>query len=166
MRAQGKTTIEFYFPVAVGGPITKIIDGYAADFMNATTPTSRVSPIYAGSYVDTLTKAVTATKAGKGPQLAVLLAVDAYSLIDDDLIVPFDTSRDERTARRGWPASTRRSCATARSTGTPGACRSSAPPSCCTGTRSIFREAGLDPEHAAREPGTEHAEFARENDQA
>ena len=30
-RAQGVTEIEFYFPVAVGGPITKIIDGYAAD---------------------------------------------------------------------------------------------------------------------------------------
>ncbi len=47
--------------------------------------------IYAGSYVDTLTKAVTATKAGNGPQMAVLLAVDAYSLVDDDLILPFDT---------------------------------------------------------------------------
>ena len=26
------TEIPFYYPVAVGGPITKIIDGYAADF--------------------------------------------------------------------------------------------------------------------------------------
>src|SRR5207247_8482029 len=26
------TEISFYYPVAVGGPITKIIDGYAADF--------------------------------------------------------------------------------------------------------------------------------------
>ena len=24
--------LSFYYPVAVGGPITKIIDGYAADF--------------------------------------------------------------------------------------------------------------------------------------
>ena len=31
-RAQSVTEISFYFPVAVGGPITKIIDGYAADF--------------------------------------------------------------------------------------------------------------------------------------
>ena len=50
-----------------------------------------VRPIYAGSYVDTLTKAVTATKAGQGPQMAVVLAVDAYSLVDDELILPFDT---------------------------------------------------------------------------
>ena len=32
-RADAGTAIEFYFPIAVGGPITKIIDGYAADFM-------------------------------------------------------------------------------------------------------------------------------------
>src|ERR1700686_5920166 len=75
-RAQGTTEIEFYFPVAVGGPITKIIDGYVADFMRAE-PSVKVRPIYAGSYVDTLTKAVTATKAGTGPQMAVLLAVGA-----------------------------------------------------------------------------------------
>src|SRR4051794_39615564 len=89
-RAQGATEIEFYFPVAVGGPITRIVDRLAADFM-AAHPDIRVKPIYAGSYVDTLTKAVTATRAGQGPALAVTLAVDAYSLVDDELIVPFDT---------------------------------------------------------------------------
>lgn len=88
--AQGVTEIEFYFPVAVGGPITKIIDGYCADFMKENADI-KVKPIYAGSYVDTLTKAVTATKAGQGPQMALVLSVDAYSLIDDEMIVPFDT---------------------------------------------------------------------------
>ncbi|MCX7382026.1 MAG: ABC transporter substrate-binding protein [Alphaproteobacteria bacterium] len=88
--AQGKTTVEFYFPVAVGGPITKIIDGYCTEFMAANTDIE-VKPIYAGSYVDTLTKAITATKAGQGPQMALVLAVDAYTLIDDELILPFDT---------------------------------------------------------------------------
>ena len=32
VRAQAATTVDFLFPVAVGGPITKIIDGYAQDF--------------------------------------------------------------------------------------------------------------------------------------
>jgi sn-glycerol 3-phosphate transport system substrate-binding protein len=32
VRAADAAEISFYFPVAVGGPITKIIDGYAADF--------------------------------------------------------------------------------------------------------------------------------------
>ena len=29
---QAQTEVSFYYPVAVGGPITKIIDGYTADF--------------------------------------------------------------------------------------------------------------------------------------
>src|SRR5208337_70976 len=85
LRAQGTREISFYFPVAVGGPITKIIDGYAADFMREN-PTIKVTPIYAGTYQETLTKAQTALKAGSGPQLAVLLSTDVFSLIDDDLI--------------------------------------------------------------------------------
>ncbi len=89
------TTVEFYFPVAVGGPITKIIDGFAADFMKEN-PEIVLKPVYAGNYTDTLTKAVTATKAGTGPQLAVLLSTDVFSLIDDELVVPFDTTADDK----------------------------------------------------------------------
>src|SRR4029077_7168409 len=81
--------ITFYFPVAVGGPITRIIDGYAADFQREN-PAIKVTPIYGGTYHDTMTKAQTALKAKAGPQLAVLLSTDAFSLIDDDLIVPLD----------------------------------------------------------------------------
>jgi len=46
LRAQGTTQIEFYFPVAVGGPITKLIDAYAADFMreNPASPFARSMP--------------------------------------------------------------------------------------------------------------------------
>ena len=88
--AETATEISFYFPVAVGGPITRIIDGYAADFQREN-PAIKVTPIYAGTYQDTLTKAQTALKANAGPQMAVLLSTDVFSLIDDDLIVPFDT---------------------------------------------------------------------------
>jgi sn-glycerol 3-phosphate transport system substrate-binding protein len=99
-RAADATEISFYFPVAVGGPITKIIDGYAADFQREN-PSIKVTPIYAGTYQDTLTKAQTALKANAGPQLAVLLSTDVFSLIDDDLIVPFDTLA-ENEADRAW----------------------------------------------------------------
>ena len=105
--AAGTTEISFYFPVAVGGPITKIIDGYAADFQREN-PSIKVMPIYAGTYQDTLTKAQTALKAQSGPQLAVLLSTDAFSLIDDDLIVPFDTiantEADSAWLRSFYPA--------------------------------------------------------------
>lgn len=107
VRAQGATEISFYFPVAVGGPITKIIDGYARDF-EAEHAGIKVKPVYAGSYVDTLTKATTALKAGDGPTMAVLLSVDAHTLIDDKLIVPFDevagTAEDKAWLGSFYPA--------------------------------------------------------------
>ena len=81
VRAAGPVEISFLFPVAVGGPITKIIDDYARDF-EAENPAIKVRPVYAGSYVDTLTKAQTQLKAGDKPTMAVLLAVDAFTLID------------------------------------------------------------------------------------
>src|SRR5271169_4220584 len=39
--------LSFYYPVAVGGPITKIIDGYAADFEKEN-PGIKIKAIYAG----------------------------------------------------------------------------------------------------------------------
>jgi sn-glycerol 3-phosphate transport system substrate-binding protein len=83
------TEVPFYFPVAVGGPITKFIDQFAADF-NKENPTIKVSPIYAGSYQDTIVKALTANKAGTPPAASVLLSTDTFTLIDDDAIVPVD----------------------------------------------------------------------------
>ena len=142
-RAQGATTVEFYFPVAVGGPVTKIIDGYAQDFMRAN-PDVTIKPVYAGSYVDTLTKAVTATKAGNGPQLAVLLAVDAYSLVDDDLIVPFDTGKPDNKAWLDsfYPAFMRNGQIDGHTWGVPFQ-RSTI---VLFWNKTTFREVGLDPE--------------------
>jgi sn-glycerol 3-phosphate transport system substrate-binding protein len=88
--AKAETTLQFYFPVAVGGPITKIIDGMVADFEKAN-PTIKVKPIYAGSYQDTITKVLTAIKGGDVPQLSVILSTDMYTLIDEDAIVPIES---------------------------------------------------------------------------
>jgi len=46
--AQAPVEVSFYYPVAVGGPITKIIDGYAADFEKEN-PGIKLKPIYSGS---------------------------------------------------------------------------------------------------------------------
>src|SRR5271165_4988684 len=83
------TEIQFYYPVAVGGPITKIIDGYAADFQKEN-PGITVKPIYAGTYQDTMVKALTAHKSGNPPVVCVLLSTDMFSLIDEEAVVPFD----------------------------------------------------------------------------
>ena len=61
VRAATEAEISFYFPVAAGGPISKIIDGHAADFQREN-PAIKVTPIYAGTYQDTLTKAQTALR--------------------------------------------------------------------------------------------------------
>jgi len=87
--AQQPVEVPFYFPVAVGGPITKLIDQYAADF-NKENPSIKVSPIYAGSYQDTIVKALTAHKAGTPPVASVLLSTDTFTLIDEDAVVPID----------------------------------------------------------------------------
>lgn len=148
-------TVEFYFPVAVGGPIPKIIDGFAADFMKEN-PEITLKPIYAGSYTDTLTKAVTATKSGQGPQLAVLLSTDAFSLIDDELIVPFDNSADDRAWLASfYPAFLANTAINGRQWGVPFQ-RSTI---VMYYNKDAFREVGLDPETP---PATwaEHAAFA------
>ena len=158
VRAQGVTEIEFYFPVAVGGPITKTIDGYAAEFMKQH-PSIKVKPVYAGSYVDTLTKAVTATKAGQGPQMALVLAVDAYSLVDDDLILPFDTlatSTEDKAWLSGfYPAFMRNGQIDGHTWGIPFQ-RSTV---VMFYNKAIFKEIGVDPEKG---PATweEHMDIA------
>ena len=87
--AQAQTEISFFYPVAVGGPIAKIIDDYAADFTKEN-PGVKVTPIYAGSYQDTIVKALTANKSGTPPVTSVLLSTDMFTLIDEDAIVPID----------------------------------------------------------------------------
>ena len=67
--------VRFYYPVAVGGPVTKIIDDYAASFEKEH-PGIKIKPVYAGDYVQTLGKALTAVKGGDSPELAILLAAE------------------------------------------------------------------------------------------
>jgi sn-glycerol 3-phosphate transport system substrate-binding protein len=157
--AEAVAEISFYFPVAVGGPITRIIDSYAADFQREN-PAVKVTPIYAGTYQDTLTKTQTALKANAGPQMAVLLSTDVFSLIDDELIVPFDTLTDGDTdkawLRSFYPAFLRNGEIDGHTWGVPFQ-RSTI---VLYWNKAAFQETGLDPE---RPPANwvEHAEFAQ-----
>ncbi len=86
----GNIELSFYYPVAVPGPITQIIDGYVADFQKAN-PTITVKPVLAGSYQDTLTKIQTTIQGGGNPpEVAVLLSTDLYPLVDADAVIPLD----------------------------------------------------------------------------
>ncbi|MDQ2928414.1 MAG: ABC transporter substrate-binding protein, partial [Pseudomonadota bacterium] len=47
--AQKITEINFYYPVAVGGPVTKTIDQMATEF-GKENPDVKVNPVYSGTY--------------------------------------------------------------------------------------------------------------------
>src|SRR6202165_4396535 len=106
-QAQAPVEVSFYFPVAVGGPITKLIDGFAADFEKENAGI-KVKPIYSGTYQDTITKALTAVKGGEPPVTSILLSTDMFTLIDEEAIVPFDdlikTPDDDRCVKSFYPA--------------------------------------------------------------
>ena len=102
-----QTEVPFYFPIAVGGPITKIIDQYASDF-NKENPSYKVVPVYAGTYQETIVKALTAHKSGKPPAAGILLSTDTFTLADEDAIVPIDnfvkTDEDRAWLKSFFPA--------------------------------------------------------------
>jgi len=87
--AYAKTKLTMYYPVAVGGPLTKIVDGMVADFMKQN-PDIEVKAIYAGNYNDARIKALAALKSGQPAQLSVMFSIDLYELIEQDAIVAFD----------------------------------------------------------------------------
>ena len=97
--AEAKTDLTMYYPIAVGGPLTKIVDGMVADFMKEN-PDINVSAIYAGNYNDARIKALAALNSGDPAQLSVMFSIDLYELIEQDAIVAFDdvVSTDEEKA--------------------------------------------------------------------
>jgi len=88
--AANPVEISFYYPVAVGGAVTKTIDSMVADFEKAN-PDIKVKAVYAGTYQESIVKALTAFKGGTPPTLAVLLSTDLFTLIDENAIVPIDS---------------------------------------------------------------------------
>ncbi len=151
--------VSFFYPVAVGGPITKLIDAYAADFEKEN-PNIKVRPIYAGSYQETIVKALTAHKSGTPPVTSVLLSTDMFTLIDEDAIVPFDdfirTDADREWLKSFFPAFMENSQTGGKTWGIPFQ-RSTV---VLYWNKDMFREAGLDPEKPPQN-WAEQVEFAQ-----
>ena len=158
-RAQAATEVSFFYPVAVGGPITKLIDTYAADFEKEN-PSIKLKPIYAGTYQETIVKALTAHKSGTPPVTSVLLSTDMFTLIDEDAIVPFDsfvkTEDDKKWLASFFPAFMENSQTGGKTWGIPFQ-RSTV---VLYWNKELFKEAGLDPE---KPPATwaEQLDFAQ-----
>nr|WP_241479105.1 ABC transporter substrate-binding protein [Leisingera sp. ANG-M1] len=87
--AAAGTELTMYYPIAVGGKLTEVVDGIVAKFEDQN-PDIKVNAIYAGNYDDTRIKSLAALEAGEPAQLAVMFSIDAYDLIEQDLVVPFD----------------------------------------------------------------------------
>jgi sn-glycerol 3-phosphate transport system substrate-binding protein len=142
--AWAQTEISFYYPVAVGGPITKIIDGLAADFEKEN-PGVKVKPIYSGTYQESIVKALTANKAGDPPVISVLLSTDMYTLIDEDAIVSWDemirTDADRAWVKAFFPGFMENSQTGGKTWGIPFQ-RSTV---VLYWNKEAFKEAGLDP---------------------
>ena len=156
--AQGVQEVSFFFPVAVGGPITRIIDGYAADFAREN-PSIKVVPTYAGTYQETIAKVLTAHKSGTPPTLSVLLSTDMFTMIDEEAAVSFDgflkSEADRAWVKSFYPAFMANSQTGGETWGIPFQ-RSTI---VLYWNKDAFKEAGLDPERA---PATwaEHTAFA------
>src|SRR5438477_10156749 len=145
--AQAPVEISFYYPVAVGGPITKLIDQFAADFEKEN-PGIKVKPIYSGSYQESITKALTAVKSNDAPTTSVLLSTDMFTLIDEEAIVPFDrlikTPEDQAWLRGFYPAFMENSQTGGKTWGIPFQ-RSTI---VLYYNKEMFKDAGLDPNRA------------------
>ncbi|RFP90256.1 ABC transporter substrate-binding protein [Rhodobacteraceae bacterium 63075] len=98
--AVAETELTMYYPIAVGGALTEVVDGIVADF-EAQNPDITVNAIYAGNYDDTRIKSLAALESGDPAQLAVMFSIDAYDLIEQDLIVPFEDVT-ETEAEKKW----------------------------------------------------------------
>lgn len=151
--------ISFYYPIAVSGPITKLIEGLAADFEREN-PGIKVKPIYSGSYQESLVKAITAHRSGEPPVISVLSASDMFTLIDEEAIVPWDTIAaapdNEQWIKSFYPAFMLNSQSGGRTWGIPFQ-RST---TLLYWNKEAFKDAGLDPN---RPPSTwaEMVDFGR-----
>ena len=143
--ANAETELTMYYPIAVGGALTEVVDGIVADFV-AENPDIKVNAIYSGNYDDTRVRALSALASGEPAQLAVMFSIDAYDLIEQELIVPFDdiatSDADQAWLNSFYPALMANGQIEGKTWGIPFQ-RSTI---VAYYNKDLFRAAGLDPE--------------------
>lgn len=139
------TELTMYYPVAVGGPLTNVVDGMIEAFEKQN-PDIDVKAIYAGNYNDARVKALAALKSGQPAQLSVMFSIDVHELMDLDAIVPFDevveTDADRQWLQSFYPALMENGVVDGKTWGVPFQ-RSTI---VMYYNKDLFRAAGLDPE--------------------
>ena len=132
-----------YYPIAVGGKLTEVVDGIVSDF-EAANPDIKVNAIYSGNYDDTRVRALSALASGDPAQLAVMFSIDAYDLIEQDLVMAFDdiSGVDKNWLNSFYPALMANGNIEGKTWGIPFQ-RSTI---VAYYNKDLFRAAGLDPE--------------------
>ena len=87
--AQAPTEIELFFPVPVDGQLARDMATLLKEF-NEKTPSIRATPVYTGSYDETLIKTRAAMKAGKPPAVTIMSANFLLDLKIEGEIQPLD----------------------------------------------------------------------------
>lgn len=145
--ASAETELNMYYPIAVGGSLTKVVNGLVADFQTKN-PDIKVNAIYSGNYDDTRVRALSALNSGEPAQLAVMFSIDAYDLIEQELIVPFDdvisSDEEKKWLNSFYPALMANGQVEGKTWGVPFQ-RSTI---VAYYNKDMFRKAGLDPEKA------------------
>lgn len=157
--AADQTEVTFYYPISASAPVAEIITGMIGDF-ETENPDVKVNAIYSGTFQETLAKSLTAAKAGDPPTIAQLLSVDLFTLIDEDIIEPYDplvqTDADKAWLDDFFPALMRNSQFEGETYGIPFQ-RST---QIFFWNKDAFQAAGLDPE-VGPQNWTELVEFAQ-----
>ncbi|MDR8018775.1 ABC transporter substrate-binding protein [Nesterenkonia aerolata] len=153
-----QVSIDFYYPIAVGGPLEETIDGYIEQFEEENSHID-VTAVYSGDYDQTLASVQSASQAGNMPALSVLLSTDLLTLDDSDLIRPIGEITDDEDWLNSFeeafmvnstlPDGTVASIPFQRST------------IVMYWNKELFEEAGLDPE-TAPETWDEMVEFGQQ----
>jgi sn-glycerol 3-phosphate transport system substrate-binding protein len=137
--------LTMYYPVAVGGPLTKVVDSMV-DAFEAENSNINVNAIYAGNYNDTRVKALAALNAGESVQTSVMFSIDLLALKSSDVIRPFDdfvkTEDDQKWLDSFYPALMANGMLDGKTYGIPFQ-RSTI---VMYYNKDAFREVGLDPE--------------------
>jgi sn-glycerol 3-phosphate transport system substrate-binding protein len=149
--AGAATEIDLFFPVPVDGQLARDMATLIKNF-NAAHPDIKATPVYTGSYDETLIKTRSATEAGKPPAAVVMsanfltdLAIEKEIASLDDLIAA-DGQSNEQFFSQFFPALHANAVIDRHVYGVP--FQNSTP--LLYYNVEHFREAGLDPDHPPR----------------
>lgn len=79
------TTITFYYPVGVAGPLARFIETYVEEF-EAKHPDINVETVFGGNYVENQSRIIAAQRAGSPPDVAILLSQELRTLISLNVV--------------------------------------------------------------------------------